>query len=174
MWPRICWASTTGARSPRPPSTTPRHRDRRVSVKTEMLFPCPGYAEKDMDELWAANARVISEVMAKARIDARRDRCRRRDRPRQWPLPRRCQGKPVAKRDQFRGFPGPPIVEQWYADGTCDRVFPGHASPSGQLSRLRSSPGFARTGLIFLRGRGGSSCARITSATVSPASYAPS
>jgi L-xylulokinase len=40
------------------------------SVKTEMLFPSPGYTEKDMNALWAANVRVISEVLSKAAIDA--------------------------------------------------------------------------------------------------------
>lgn len=40
------------------------------SVKTGLLFPHPGHAEKDVNELWAANARVIREVVRKAGIDA--------------------------------------------------------------------------------------------------------
>lgn len=40
------------------------------SVKTEMLFPHPGHTEKNIDDLWAANARVITEVMRKARVAA--------------------------------------------------------------------------------------------------------
>jgi len=38
------------------------------TMKTEMLFPCPGHAEKDMDHLWAANVHVISDVMRKAGV----------------------------------------------------------------------------------------------------------
>jgi L-xylulokinase len=37
-----------------------------ASVKTEMLFPHPGHTEKNLDALWAANVRVISEVMKRA------------------------------------------------------------------------------------------------------------
>jgi L-xylulokinase len=40
-----------------------------ASVKSEMRFPVPGHAEKDVDELWAANVRVIGEVARKARIE---------------------------------------------------------------------------------------------------------
>jgi L-xylulokinase len=40
------------------------------SVKTEMLFPRPGHAEKNDDDLWAANVRVISDVLKKARVEA--------------------------------------------------------------------------------------------------------
>ena len=36
------------------------------SVKTEMVFPRPGHAEKNLDDLWAANVRVIAEAMKKA------------------------------------------------------------------------------------------------------------
>jgi L-xylulokinase len=38
------------------------------AVKTEMLFPSPGHAEKDSDDLWAANVRVISDVIRKAGV----------------------------------------------------------------------------------------------------------
>ncbi|HTO21697.1 MAG TPA: FGGY family carbohydrate kinase, partial [Spirochaetia bacterium] len=38
------------------------------AVKTEMKFPSPGHAEKDMDDLWAANVRVIGEVLGKAGV----------------------------------------------------------------------------------------------------------
>ena len=38
------------------------------AVKTEMTFPCPGHAEKDMEELWSSNVRVVREVMAKAGV----------------------------------------------------------------------------------------------------------
>jgi L-xylulokinase len=41
-----------------------------ASVKTAMLFPQPGHAEKDSAELWAANVRVIRDVVQKAGVDA--------------------------------------------------------------------------------------------------------
>jgi len=41
-----------------------------ASVKTAMLFPHPGHAEKDVAELWAANVRVIRDVVRKAGIAA--------------------------------------------------------------------------------------------------------
>lgn len=39
------------------------------SERTQMIFPSPGHTERDMAELWAANCRAISSVIAAAGIN---------------------------------------------------------------------------------------------------------
>ncbi|MGA2766245.1 MAG: FGGY-family carbohydrate kinase [Spirochaetia bacterium] len=93
-------------------------------IKTEMLFPCPGHAEKNLDDLWKANVRVIAEVIRKAGVD-----------------PRDIAGLAVAGHGNgmyLLAADGTPAhdginsadsravdyVKKWYADGTFDAVFP--------------------------------------------------
>ncbi len=40
-----------------------------VSVTTKMLIPRPGFTERDMEEMWDANCRVLREALEKARIE---------------------------------------------------------------------------------------------------------
>ena len=94
------------------------------SEKTEMLFPHPGHAEKDIDDLWAANARVIAEVMKKARV-----------------APAEIAGLAVTGHGNgmyLVGADGRPVrdginsadsraagyVARWYEDGTYEKIFP--------------------------------------------------
>lgn len=94
------------------------------SRKTDMLFPCPGHVEKNMDSLWAANVHVIADVMRKAGVD-----------------PRAVAGLAVAGHGNgmyLVGSDGRPAhdginsadsraaeyVRRWYADGTFDKIFP--------------------------------------------------
>ena len=41
------------------------------SSKLNMITPEAGFTERNMDELWTANSRVIKEAIAKAAIDAK-------------------------------------------------------------------------------------------------------
>ena len=40
-----------------------------ASMGTKMITPRPGFTERDMDEMWEANCKVIREVLAKTAID---------------------------------------------------------------------------------------------------------
>lgn len=40
------------------------------STSTAMINPCPGFAERDMDEMWDANCRVIRGVLEKSGVSA--------------------------------------------------------------------------------------------------------
>lgn len=42
-----------------------------VSTSTEMITPKPGFVERDMDEMWQANCRVIGDVISRSGIPAR-------------------------------------------------------------------------------------------------------
>lgn len=42
-----------------------------ASAKTELLMPQPGFTERDMNEMWLANVRVIRDVIQRAGIDAK-------------------------------------------------------------------------------------------------------
>ncbi|HRX58292.1 MAG TPA: FGGY-family carbohydrate kinase [Eubacteriales bacterium] len=44
-------------------------------AETKMLVPHPGYTERDMEEMWAANCRVLHEALALAKIDPANVRC---------------------------------------------------------------------------------------------------
>lgn len=41
-----------------------------AKAKTRTLYPHPGHIERDLDELWAANAQVIAQVIRLAKVDA--------------------------------------------------------------------------------------------------------
>ena len=40
-----------------------------AKAQTRTLYPHPGHIERDLDELWAANARVIAQVIREAKVD---------------------------------------------------------------------------------------------------------
>ncbi len=94
------------------------------SVKTEMLFPHPGHTEKNSNDLWAANARVIAEVMRKAQV-----------------APAEIAGLAVTGHGNGLYLVGPDgkpahdginsadsrasdYVARWYQDGTYEKVLP--------------------------------------------------
>lgn len=39
-----------------------------ATTETRKIIPCPGFTERDMDEMWRANVKVIQEVIAKSGI----------------------------------------------------------------------------------------------------------
>ena len=94
------------------------------AVKTEMLFPFPGHTEKDLGELWAANVRVISDVMGKARIEARDIAGVAVTGHGNGLYLVDADGKPVYNGINSADSRADSIVEEWYRDGTFERVFP--------------------------------------------------
>lgn len=128
------------------------------SVKTEMLFPHPGHTEKNIDDLWAANARVIAEVMRKARV-----------------APEEIAGLAVTGHGNgmyLVGADGRAVhdginsadsraaayVAKWYEDGTYERILPRTcqsiwaAQPAALLAWFRDHEPevLARTRWIFM------------------------
>jgi L-xylulokinase len=94
------------------------------SVKTEMLFPKPGHTEKNSDDLWAANVRVISEVIRKAKVTA--------DEIAAVAVTGHGNGMYLVGPDGRPSHDGinsadsraAEYVARWYADGTFDRILP--------------------------------------------------
>lgn len=40
------------------------------SLETKMITPKPGFTERDMDEMWRANCKVLKDLLSKTKIDA--------------------------------------------------------------------------------------------------------
>jgi L-xylulokinase len=129
-----------------------------ASVKTQMLFPCPGHTEKDMGELWAANAHVISEVMARGRVEARQIAGVAVTGHGNGMYLVDAQGEPVRNGINSADSRATAIVEKWYADGTCARVLPRTcqsiwpAQPAALLAWFRDNDpdALARTRWILM------------------------
>ena len=94
------------------------------SIKTEMLFPSPGYAEKDMDALWAANVRVISEVLSKSGIDAHAIAGIAVTGHGNGAYLVDANGRPAYNGINSADSRASAYVAQWYRDGTFERVLP--------------------------------------------------
>jgi L-xylulokinase len=94
------------------------------SVKTEMLFPHPGHAEKNVDDLWAANVRVIAEVMKRAgalpgeiaalAVTGHGNGMYLAD----------ATGRPTHNGINSADSRAVDYVARWYADGTFEKVLP--------------------------------------------------
>ena len=94
-----------------------------ASGKLKMITPQSGYTERDMDELWSANSKVIKEAIKKSGIDAKEIKgvaCSghgkglylwgKDDKP--------CYNGIVSTDGRAYMYP-----EKWNQDGTADRVF---------------------------------------------------
>ena len=94
------------------------------SVKTEMLFPHPGHTEKNVDDLWAANVRVIGEVMKKARVrPAEIAACAVTGHGNGMYLVD-AAGKPAHDGINSADSRAADYVARWYQDGTFEKVLP--------------------------------------------------
>jgi L-xylulokinase len=94
------------------------------AVKTEMLFPCPGHAEKDMEDLWAANVRVISDVLAKAGVKPSEVAAAAVTGHGNGMYLVDAAGKPVCRGINSADTRAAEYVARWQTDGTYDRVLP--------------------------------------------------
>jgi L-xylulokinase len=94
------------------------------SEKTEMLFPCPGHAEKNMDGLWAANVHVINDVLKKAGVDPRAVAGVAVTGHGNGMYLIDADGRPAHDGINSADSRAADYVQRWYADGTFDKVFP--------------------------------------------------
>ncbi|HTP58776.1 MAG TPA: FGGY-family carbohydrate kinase, partial [Spirochaetia bacterium] len=114
-----------------------------ASRKTEMLFPCPGHAEKNMDALWLANVQVIAEVMKKAGVNPREVAGLAVAGHGNGMYPVDADGRPAHEGINSADSRAQEYVQAWYRDGTFDAVFPSTcqsiwaAQPPALLSWFR-------------------------------------
>jgi L-xylulokinase len=103
----------------------PSGREIAVStVKTEMLFPRPGYTEKNVDDLWAANVRVISEVMKKADVRPGEVAALAVTGHGNGMYLVDAAGKPAHDGINSADSRAAEYVARWYQDGTFEKVLP--------------------------------------------------
>jgi L-xylulokinase len=95
-----------------------------ASVKTEMLFPHPGHTEKNVDDLWAANVRVISEVLKKARIAPTEVKALAVTGHGNGMYLIGADGKPAHDGINSADSRAADYVARWYEDGTFERILP--------------------------------------------------
>ena len=127
------------------------------AVKTEMRFPMPGHAEKDVDALWAANVRVIGEVIRRAGIDASLIAAVAVTGYGNGMYLVDADGRPAWSGINSADSRAASFVEKWYADGTFERILPltcqaiWPAQPVALLAWFKAhEPGaYARTRWVF-------------------------
>jgi L-xylulokinase len=108
------------------------------AVKSDMLFPHPGHAEKDVDALWAANAKVIREVITKAGVRAEEVAGVAVTGHGNGMYLTTADGRPAHNGINSADTRATTHMERWYADGTFDRVLPKICQPiwAGQPAPL--------------------------------------
>ena len=127
------------------------------AVKTEMRFPTPGHAEKDMDALWTANARVISEVVRTAHIDASQVAAVAVTGHGNGMYLVAADGKPAWNGINSADSRAASFIEKWYGDGTFERILPmtcqsiWAAQPAALLAwfKFNKPEVYARTRWVF-------------------------
>ncbi|MGA2975172.1 MAG: FGGY-family carbohydrate kinase [Spirochaetia bacterium] len=95
-----------------------------ASVKSEIRFPVAGHAEKDVDELWAANVRVIGDAARKARIDPGEIAGVAVTGHGNGMYLTTVDGRPAYNGINSADSRAMEYVERWYKDGTFERVLP--------------------------------------------------
>jgi len=128
------------------------------SVKTEMLFPHPGHTEKNVDDLWAANVRVISEVMKKAQVAPTEVAALAVTGHGNGMYLIGPEGRPAHDGINSADSRAADYVARWYGDGTFDRILPHTcqsiwaAQPAALLAWFRDHDPAAleRTRWIFM------------------------
>ena len=94
------------------------------SVKTEMLFPHPGHTEKNVDDLWAANVQVISDVMKKAGARPEEIAALAVTGHGNGMYLVDAAGKPAHDGINSADSRAADYVARWYRDGTFEKVLP--------------------------------------------------
>ena len=95
-----------------------------ASEKTEMLFPHPGHTEKNVDALWAANVRVISEVMKRAGAAPAEVAALAVTGHGNGMYLVAADGSPAHNGINSADSRAADYVARWYADGTFERILP--------------------------------------------------
>jgi L-xylulokinase len=95
-----------------------------AGIKTEMLFPHPGFTERNLDQLWTANVRVIAEVLKKADVDPRNIKGVSVTGHGNGLYLVDKAGNPVHNGINSADSRASAYVKTWYQDGTFERVLP--------------------------------------------------
>ena len=108
------------------------------AVKSDMIFPHPGHAEKDVAALWAANAKVIGDVIRAAAIDAGDIAGVAVTGHGNGMYLTAADGSPAHNGINSADSRATSYVERWYRDGTFARVLPQICQPiwAGQPAAL--------------------------------------
>ncbi len=95
-----------------------------AGISAEMITPKPGYVERDMEEMWEANCRVIRDVIKSAGIDGKEIAgigiCGHGKGLYLWGK----DGKPARNGIVSSDNRAYSYVEKWKADGTEEKIFP--------------------------------------------------
>ena len=142
-------------------------------VKTEMLFPHPGYAEKDLGALWRANVQVIRDVLCKARIRAEAIAALAVTGHGNGVYLVDEKGNPVYNGINSADSRASSYVESWYRDGTFARVLPRTCQSIWAAQPVALLSWFQDRMPEVIEKTGGYSCARITSASGGPENPLP-
>jgi L-xylulokinase len=95
-----------------------------ATSRTRMSAPVPGYAERDADELWDANARAISEVIRGSGVDPRTIVAVATTGHGNGLYLVDEQGRPAYPGISSTDSRAQEYVDRWTADGTFERVLP--------------------------------------------------
>jgi L-xylulokinase len=108
------------------------------AVKSDMVFPHPGHAEKDVDALWAANAKVIGDVIRRAAVAAADIAAVAVTGHGNGMYLTTADGRPAHNGINSADSRATSYVERWYSDGTFARVLPRICQPiwAGQPAAL--------------------------------------
>jgi L-xylulokinase len=108
------------------------------AVKTEMVFPLPGHAEKDVEALWAANRKVIGDVLRKAGVTGAEVAGVAVTGYGNGMYLIAEDGSPAHAGINSADSRATDYVERWYRDGTFERVLPRVCQPvwAGQPAAL--------------------------------------
>jgi L-xylulokinase len=94
------------------------------SMKTEMLFPHPGHTEKNVDALWAANVRVISDVMKRAGAEPAEVAALAVTGHGNGMYLVDADGRPAHDGINSADSRAADYVARWYSDGTLQKILP--------------------------------------------------
>jgi L-xylulokinase len=95
-----------------------------ASRKTEMLSPCPGQTERDMEALWRATAESIAEVLAEAQASPADVACVACTGHGNGLYLVDAEGRPVRSGIISPDTRAKDYVARWYAEGVAERVRP--------------------------------------------------
>ena len=94
------------------------------SVNTEMVYPKPGYTERNLVDLWNANVTAIRGVLEKAAVPPESIRAVSVTGYGNGIILLGQDGKPVYNGIISTDYRARDIVDGWYSDGTFEAVFP--------------------------------------------------
>ncbi|GAK50465.1 carbohydrate kinase FGGY [Candidatus Moduliflexus flocculans] len=95
-----------------------------ATSKTQMLMPTPGHAERDANELWSANVQAIAAVIRQSGISPDEIIAVATTGHGNGLYLVDAQGNPVYPGICSTDVRAQKYVQQWYADGTFERVLP--------------------------------------------------